>query len=54
MAISSEFTVYQVNGKPVFTRRLCSGESLDDKSRGKLDTAVAQVDGELAKAAAKP
>jgi hypothetical protein len=54
MAMSSEFTVYQVNGKPVFTRRLCSGEALDDKSRGKLDAAVAQVDGELAKAAAKP
>jgi hypothetical protein len=45
MAISSEFTVYLVQGKQVFTRRLCSGESLDDKSRAKLDAAIAQVEG---------
>jgi hypothetical protein len=54
MAMSAEFTVYQVNGKTVFTRRLCNGESLDDKSRTKLDAAIAMVEGELDKAAPKP
>jgi hypothetical protein len=54
MAISVEFTVYQVNGKPVFTRRLCSGQSLDDNSRTKLDAAIALVEGEVAKTAPKP
>jgi hypothetical protein len=49
MAMSATFTVYQVNGKPVFTQRLCSGESLDEKSRAKLDAAVALIEG-----AAKP
>jgi len=49
MAMSATFTVYQVNGKPVFTKRLCSGESLDEKSKAKLDAAVALVEG-----AAKP
>jgi hypothetical protein len=44
MAMSATFTVYQVNGKTVFTDRLCSGKSLDDKSRAKLDAAVALVD----------
>ena len=44
MAMSAQFTVYQVNGKPVFTDRLCSGESLDEKSRTKLDAAVALVE----------
>jgi hypothetical protein len=45
MAVSSTFTVYQVDGKPVFTQRLCSGESLDDKSRAILDAAIKQVEG---------
>jgi hypothetical protein len=31
----------------VFTRRLCSPETLDDKSRTKLDAAVALIDREL-------
>jgi hypothetical protein len=44
MAVSAQFTVYQVDGKPVFTDRLCSGESLDNKSRAKLDAAIALVD----------
>lgn len=51
MAVTSTFTVFQVNGKPVFTQRLCSGEALDDKSRAKLDAAVAQVEAEVGKAA---
>lgn len=50
MAVSAAFTVFQVDGKPVFTQRLCSGESLDDKSRAKLDAAVAQVEAEAGKA----
>jgi hypothetical protein len=45
MAMSATFTVYQVHGKPVFTQRLCSGESLDEKSRAKLDAAIALVEG---------
>jgi len=49
MAISAEFTEYQVHGKLVYTRRLCSGQTLDDVSRAKLDAAIAQVDA-LAKA----
>jgi len=44
MAMTPQFTVYQVDGKPVFTDRLCSGESLDEKSRTKLDAAVALVE----------
>jgi hypothetical protein len=54
MAMSAEFTVYQVSGKTVFTRRLCSGQSLDDNSRTKLDAAIALVEGEVAKTAPKP
>jgi len=50
MAMSPQFKVYQVDGKPVFTQRLCSGQTLDDKSRAKLDAAIAQIDAELAKA----
>ena len=49
MAVSSTFTVYLVDGKTVFTQKLCSGESLDDKSRAKLDAATAQVEREVAK-----
>jgi hypothetical protein len=45
MAMSAQFTVYQVDGKTVFTDRLCSAESLDDKSRAKLDAAVKLVEG---------
>lgn len=45
MARTAQFTVYQVDGKPVFTQRLCSGELLDDKSRAALDAAIAQVEG---------
>ena len=48
MAISAEFTEYQVHGKLVYTQRLCSGQTLDDVSRAKLDAAIAKVD-ELAK-----
>jgi hypothetical protein len=44
MAMTAQFTVYQVDGKTVFTDRLCSGESLDDKSRAKLNAAIALVD----------
>jgi len=44
MAMSAQFTVYQVDGKPVFTDRLCSGESLDEKSRAKLDAAIKLVE----------
>jgi hypothetical protein len=44
MAMTPQFTVYQVHGKPVFTDRLCSGESLDEKSRAKLDAAIALVE----------
>ena len=49
MAMSSTFTVYLVDGKTVFTQKLCSGESLDDKSRTKLEAATAQVEREIAK-----
>jgi hypothetical protein len=49
MAVSTTFTAYEVNGKPVFTDRTCSGETLDAKSRAKLDAAVA-----LVQSAAKP
>jgi hypothetical protein len=44
MAMTPQLTVYQVHGKPVFTDRLCSGESLDEKSRAKLDAAIALVE----------
>ncbi|HSR96677.1 MAG TPA: hypothetical protein VLM79_06470 [Kofleriaceae bacterium] len=44
MAMTPQFTVYQVRGKTVFTDRLCSGESLDEKSRAKLDAAIALVE----------
>ena len=48
-AMTVQFTVYQVDGKPVFTQRLCSGQNLDDKSRAVLDAAVAQAEAEVAK-----
>jgi len=50
MAVTAQFTVYQVDGKPVFTQRLCSGQTLDDKSRAALDAAIAQAEAEVAKA----
>lgn len=45
MAVSSQYTIYRVNGKSVFIRKLCSGESLDQKSMDKLQAAIAQVEG---------
>jgi hypothetical protein len=45
MAVSATFVVYQVHGKPVFTRKLCSGQDLDEKSRTKLQAAIEQVEG---------
>jgi hypothetical protein len=45
MAVSSSFTVYQVDGKTVFTDKLCNSEALDDKSRARLDAAIKLVDG---------
>jgi hypothetical protein len=45
MAVSPSFVVYLVNGKPVFTRKLCSGQDLDEKSRTKLQAAIEQVEG---------
>lgn len=44
MAVSPTFTEYRVDGELVFTARLCSGKSLDDKSRAALDAAVAEVE----------
>lgn len=44
MAISPTFTEYRVDGKLVYTEKLCSGQSLDDKSRAALDDAVAHVE----------
>jgi hypothetical protein len=44
MAISPTFTEYRVDGKQVFAEKLCSGQSLDDKSRAVLDSAVAHVE----------
>lgn len=55
MAISPTFTEYRVDGKLVFTEKLCSGQSLDDKSRAALDDAVAHVEAVAhGEAAAKP
>ena len=44
MAMSPQFTEYRVNGKLVFTQKLCSGQNLDDKSRAALDKAIALVE----------
>jgi hypothetical protein len=49
MAVSESYTVYQVDGKPVFTDKLCSGAALDDKSRAKLDAATQLVEREIAR-----
>ena len=50
MAMTAAYTVYRVNGKSVFIRKLCSGDSLDDKSMTKLDTGPATVDRAASKA----
>jgi hypothetical protein len=52
MAISPQFTEYHVDGRAVYTQRLCSGQNLDDKSRAALDAATKQV--ELAAGPSKP
>jgi hypothetical protein len=44
MAMSPSYTEYWVDGKLVFTQKLCSGQSLDDKSRAALDKAIALVE----------
>lgn len=44
MAMSPQYTEYRVDGKLVFTQKLCSGQSLDDKSRVALDKAIALVE----------
>lgn len=44
MAMSPSYTEYRVDGKLVFTQKLCSGQSLDDKSRAALDKAIALVE----------
>jgi hypothetical protein len=44
MAISSSYTEYRVDGKLVFTQKLCSGQILDDKSQAALDKANALVE----------
>ncbi|HMG57354.1 MAG TPA: hypothetical protein VK601_27835 [Kofleriaceae bacterium] len=44
MAMSPQFTEFRVDGKVVFTQKLCSGQSLDDKSRAALDRAIAQLE----------
>jgi hypothetical protein len=44
MAMSSNFTEFHVDGRRVFTQKLCSGQALDDKSRAALERAVAQLE----------
>jgi hypothetical protein len=44
MAMSPQFTEYRVDGKLVFTQKLCSGQILDDKSRVALDQAIALIE----------
>jgi hypothetical protein len=44
MAMSSSYTEYRVDGKLVFTQKLCSGQTLDDKSRAALDKATALIE----------
>ena len=44
MAVSPAYTVYRVRGTAVYTQRLCGGQRLDDRSRAKLDAAVALVE----------
>jgi hypothetical protein len=45
MAVSPAYTTYRVNGKSVFIRKLCSGDSLDQKSMDKLQAAIAACEG---------
>jgi hypothetical protein len=51
MAVSTTFTEYQLDGKPVFTQRLCSGQSLDAKSSAALDAATKRVEQAAGKSA---
>lgn len=44
MAMSQSYVVYKVNGKTVFTRKLCNGQALDEKSQAKLQAAIEQVE----------
>lgn len=44
MAISPNYTEYRLDGKLVFTNKLCSGQSLDAKSQAALDKAIALVE----------
>jgi len=44
MAVSATFTEYHLDGKVVFTQRLCSGQSLDAKSSAALDAASKKVE----------
>jgi hypothetical protein len=54
MAMASNFTEFQLDGKKVFTQKLCSGHTLDDKSRAALERAVAQLEPPAAPPAAPP
>ncbi|TMQ11988.1 MAG: hypothetical protein E6J91_21725 [Deltaproteobacteria bacterium] len=44
MAVSPQFTEYHIDGKLVFTQRLCSGQSLDARSQAALDAATKRVE----------
>jgi hypothetical protein len=44
MAMSPQYVEFLVNGKRVYTQKLCSGQTLDDKSRAALDKAIAQLE----------
>jgi hypothetical protein len=46
MAYSSAFTEYTVNGKLVYTAKLCSGKTLDEASQ----KALTDLEGRLTKA----
>ncbi len=50
MAVSPAFTVYKVNGKTVFTQKLCSGVTLDEAS----EKARADLEAKAAAATSKP
>lgn len=50
MAVSPAFTVYKVNGKTVFTQKLCSGVTLDEAS----EKARTDLEAKAAAATAKP
>jgi hypothetical protein len=44
MAMSPQYVEFLVAGKRVYTQKLCSGQTLDDKSRAALDKAIAQLE----------